>query len=916
VTPGGVAAPSDGESDRRQAGGPPPDPLPREGRGGAPSRDSNQAMRRFRRSRPAMVGLVIVALLALFALLGPLVLPHDPLASDFTLTRGPFGAPPGPSAAHWLGTDSLYRDLLARLASGARLSLGVALAATVMSTAVGAAVGLTSGYFAGTRLAIIDSILMGLVDVVLALPFLLFVTAVGVAVGRADVGTILLILGLTGWSGAARIVRAKTIQTKELDFVAAARALGARPLRIIRKHILPNVAGPLLVIATTSVAHMILAEAVLGYLTVGVQPPRPTWGRMLHEAEPYLGTRLLLVAVPGFAILLSVLGFNRVGEGLREALEPDDRGAPRANRFPFDLILAGAALLLVALATPNELRPPLSAGPDGGEPTPGGWLHVATFVNIRTLDPALAYDEASQPMTELVFSRLVTWDPDGHIVPDLAREVSTSADGKTVTFVLREGVRFHDGAELRAMDVKRSLERTLHPKSPSPGASLYEGIVGFSEYHGGKSPGLAGVRLLGDYSLAVDLKEPDATFLPVMTLAFAAPVCPSMGAVADSLAPSEPCGAGPFRVESFDPDRGVRLARHAGYHRPGRPYLDGVDWLTSVKPRTQRYKFEDGELDYVRDLGATDASLYQADPAWAGRGRWVAKKATNAIFLNTEVAPFDDVAMRRAVAFAVDPSVLQKVSSDVAPLDRILPESVPGPDRSEPMRRHDREAALAELAKAGYPFDPATGRGGYPRTIEFVTLPDSFDQLAAEVYQQQLAKVGIRVELRLTSWATYQAEASRRHTVAMGRAGWGADFPDPSNFFEPTLSSAAIQEEGSQNFAFFANPAFDDLLARAHRERDRARRMELYAEAERVVRDQAPWVPTYVARTLELWQPYVRGYEAHAVLSQRYTDVWLDRAKPGSPGATGAAPASRDPGGSRALAFIPFGRPPGRRGAR
>jgi ABC-type dipeptide/oligopeptide/nickel transport system permease subunit/ABC-type transport system substrate-binding protein len=866
-------------------------------------RSKSPALRHFVKDRAAMLGLAIVVGLTLFAVVVPWLLPHDPNASDFSLSRDRHGAPPGPSAAHWLGTDSLYRDLLARLAHGARLSLSIATAATLMTTAIGAAVGITAGYLAGTRLSFIDTLLMRVVDVVLALPFLLFVTAIGVAVGRADPTTVLLVLGLTAWTGAARLVRTKTMQIRELDFITAARALGAGPLRVVVRHILPNVAGPLLVIATTSIGQMILYEAVLGYLMVGIQPPQATWGRMLHEAEPYLSTRLSLVAVPGFAILLSVLGWSRVGEGVRAAIDPAAREPRRARRLPADLALAGAALLLVAMATPNRVRPPIGEESASGEPQRGGWLRVATFVNVRTLDPALAYDEGTAPITELVFSRLVTWDAAGAIAADLARDVALSADGRTYTFTLREGLRFHDGSALLAADVKRSIERTIHPKTPSPGASLYESIVGFADYHAGKAPHLEGVRVIGDHVVAFDLKEPDATFLPVMTLGFAAPVCASAGTRAETAGAFAPCGAGPFRLESWDPDRSVRLVRHDGYHLPGRPYLDGIEWFTDVAQRTQRYKFERGELDYLRDFNAADATLYLTDPAWAGRGRWVSRKATSAIFLNTEIAPFDDPAMRRAVAFAVDPSVLGKVNPFVAELDRILPDSIPGPDRSTPMRRHDRAAALAELARAGYAFDPATGKGGYPHVIEYHTVPDSFDQQAGEIFQQQLAQVGIRIRLRAVSWATYQAEISRRRTAAMGRAGWGADFPDPSNFFEPTLSSSAISDEGSQNYAFFADAAFDDLLARAHRERDRTQRMALYAEAEAVVNRLAPWVPTHVSRSLEIWQPYVRGYQPHPLIAQRYGEVWIDaRAR------TRLAAAAGPP----ALAFVPFGGAPAR----
>jgi ABC-type dipeptide/oligopeptide/nickel transport system permease subunit/ABC-type transport system substrate-binding protein len=866
----------------------------------------DDAARRFFADPSARLGLGILAALALFAAMGPVVLPHDPNASDFRLARDAFGAPPGPSTAHWLGTDPLFRDLLARLAHGARLSLSVALSATALATGLGSLVGVAAGMTHGTRLGALDAALMRLVDVVLALPYLLFVTAIGVAVGRADAGAIFLVLGLTGWTGAARLVRARTMELAQRDFVLAARALGAGSLHVALRHVAPNIAGTLLALATVSVGQMILAEAALGYLGLGVQPPQATWGRMLHEAEPYLGTKPLLVAAPGFAILLAVLGFHRVGEGLQGALDPGGAALSR-RRLPVDLLIAGAALLLVAGAPPGRVRPPIGAEPEVDRPIRGGTLRVATMVQVRTLDPALAYDEATGAIEELVFARLVTWDRDGQLVPELAREVTAERGGRTYVFTLREGVRFHDGAELRAADVKRSIERALHPKTPSPGASQYDMIEGFADFHRGAAPHLAGVRTLGERAVAIDLRAPDATFLPRMTLAFMAPVCPSSGAVVDAANPTPPCGAGPFRVERWEQDASVRLARHEGYFRPGHPYLDAIEWLTGVRATTQRYKFEDGQLDYIRDLTGTDSALYRADPAWSRRGRWVTRKVMNAIFLNTELAPFDRLAMRRAVAFAVDPSALEKLRPDLVALDRVLPDSIPGPPRDEPMRRHDLARALEQMAAAGYPYDPATGRGGYPGVIDYVAVPDSLEQAAAEVFQQQLAKVGIRIRLKLVSYPTYLAEVSRRRTSAMGWTGWGADFPDPSNFFEPNLSSAAIQDEGSQNYAFFRDQEFDRVLKEGHVEQERERRFALYARAEAIVRDLAPWVPTHTPRVLELWQPYVRGYERSAVISPRFNEVWLDPAAR----ASAAAPE----GGRARLAGVLVGVPLARAGA-
>lgn len=865
----------------------------------------SDVLRRFQRNRPAMIGLGMVALLAIFAIAGPWVIPHDPNASDFSLARDAMGAPPGPSSAHLLGTDALFRDLLARLAYGARISLLVALSATVMSTTVGALVGVAAGLTAGGRFALVDAALMRAVDVLLALPFLLFVTAIGVAVGSADIGTVLLVLGLTSWAGTARLIRAKTMQVRELDFVTAARALGAGPRRIIGSHILPNVAGTLVVVATMSVAQMILAESVLSYLGMGVAPPRATWGRMLQESQHFLDIRPGLVAVPGFAILFAALAWSRVGDGLRDAMDPKSAASlPPSRRLPFDLLMAVAAALVFAIAPARRaaLNPPIGSEPPVDRPVRGGILRVATHVNVRTLDPAIAYDEAATPIEELLFARLVTWDSEGRVVPDLAREVTTSTDGRTVTFVLRDGLRFHDGSELSARDVKRSIERSLHPKTPCPAASYYAMIEGFEAFHAGRAAELTGVRAVGDRTIAINLTGPDATFLPLMTLAFMAPVCPSAGAHVESQSPARPCGAGPFRLDAWNPDESLRLVRHEGYYKPGLPYLDAIEWATRVPASTQRFKLEEGQLDYIRDLTGTDTALFTADPAWSQRGRWFTKPTTNALFLNTELAPFNDRAMRRAVAFAVDPSVLPKIKLDVAETDRVLPVSVPGPDRSAPMRRHDPALALAEMARAGYAFDPVTRKGGYPREIELLTIAGTFEQQVAEVVQQQLARVGIRIRLRLVSFATYLTEVARRRTAVMGTTGWNADYPDAANFFEPNLSSKAIQDEGSQNYAFLSNAELDRVLDLAHTEQDTARRLDLYAKAEAIVRDEAPWIPMYSVRILELWQPYVRGYRRHPVLQQQFSEVWLD---PAARSTAAFATNNRPP----ALAWIPFGGP-------
>jgi ABC-type dipeptide/oligopeptide/nickel transport system permease subunit len=286
-----------------------------------------RARARFRENRSAVAGAIVVAVLVLFVVLGPAVAPHDALESDFVRGVGSDHLPVGPCAAFPLGADRIFRDVFARLAVGGRLSLLIAVSATFVATLIGAVVGIVAGYYEGRRVARVidvDGVLMRTVDVMLAFPFLLLVMAIGAALDRTSVVTIFVTLGVTGWLGVARLVRAKTMQVRSLDYVTAARALGQSAPRVMFEHVLPNVAGPLVVCGTILVAQMIVADSILSYLGVGISPPTPTWGRMLHEGEDYLVTSPWLVAAPGTAIVLAVWGFNMLGEGLRDALDPRD----------------------------------------------------------------------------------------------------------------------------------------------------------------------------------------------------------------------------------------------------------------------------------------------------------------------------------------------------------------------------------------------------------------------------------------------------------------------------------------------------------------------------------------------------------------------------------------------------------------
>ncbi len=257
------------------------------------------------------LGLAIVGTVSLAAVLAPLLAPFDPSAINVQAILEP------PSATHWLGTDALGRDVLSRILYGGRVSLWVGFVAVGIATAIGLLLGLVAGYFG--RLT--DEIIMRGVDVMLCFPSFFLILAV-IAFLEPSLFNIMVIIGLTSWMGVARLVRAETLGLKGRDFVLAARVSGAGPARILTRHILPNALAPVLVSATLGVAGAILVESSLSFLGLGVQPPDPSWGNMLMEGKEVLGIAPWLSVFPGLAILFTVLGYNLVGESLRDLLDP------------------------------------------------------------------------------------------------------------------------------------------------------------------------------------------------------------------------------------------------------------------------------------------------------------------------------------------------------------------------------------------------------------------------------------------------------------------------------------------------------------------------------------------------------------------------------------------------------------------
>lgn len=258
------------------------------------------------------IGAIVLLLLAAAAIVGPAFLP-DPLAQPDIL-----GGSLPPGLGHPFGTDQLSRDVLARVVAGARISLSVALLAVALSATIGAAVGLVAGYWGG----VVDAALMRFVDGALAIPRL-FILLLTLAVWeRIPVAALVLLIGASGWFGTSRLVRGEVLRLREESYVRAAEALGARRRHIIFRHLLPNALGPLLVASTLGVGDVILLEAGLSFLGLGVQPPTPSWGGMILDSKEVLVSAPWTGVFPGLAILITVLSVNLFGEALRDALDP------------------------------------------------------------------------------------------------------------------------------------------------------------------------------------------------------------------------------------------------------------------------------------------------------------------------------------------------------------------------------------------------------------------------------------------------------------------------------------------------------------------------------------------------------------------------------------------------------------------
>ena len=545
----------------------------------------------------------------------------------------------------------------------------------------------------------------------------------------------------------------------------------------------------------------------------------------------------------------------------------------RVGLGPLGLIaclLVVGAIIAWAWDPPSPPLGPRYVGAGDDTPRSGGTFVFSGGSNVRTLDPRIAYDSLSYMAIRLLFDGLLDYDREARIIPSLARELpEVSEDGRTFTFRLREGVRFHNGRVLTAEDVSWSMHSLLSEEVGSPGFPFYKSIVGAEAYHRGEVERIEGIRVLDPLTISFTLTEPDQTFLNVMAMPFAYPVprehVEALEAEDRNLVGAHPVGTGPFRFTAWE--RGVQLefARFEEYFEADRPNPDRMIFLENLTGEAVVGRFRNGDLDVVGGLPAVHYLFFRDSPAWKPYLSEYPGVTIFGLAMNCQMAPFDDVHVRRAVAFAIDREALRRYAQGRSiPAGQVLPPAIEGYDPDLPtLQRYDPERAREELRLAGYP-------DGLPESVE-VWIGESEGALrVAQLWQQDLAAIGIRIELKQVAFAAYLEATGKPNTVAAFRTGWNMDFPDPSNFLDILFNTRSIHPQNSENRSFYSNPDLDRILDAARAEVDRERRLDLYREANEIVAGDAPWAFLSTPVNVEVWQPYVKGYAPHPIWSQDY----------------------------------------------
>ena len=473
----------------------------------------------------------------------------------------------------------------------------------------------------------------------------------------------------------------------------------------------------------------------------------------------------------------------------------------------------------------------------------GGSIIITYKDDVATLDPAIGYDWQNWSMIRSLFDGLMDYVPGTtDLRPGLAESFEVSPDGMSYTFHLRAGVKFHNGREMTAADVKYSLDRVTLPATQSPGSGFFGSIKGYGAMTDGTATSLEGVVVVDPLTVRIDLSRPDATFLHVMAINFASVVPKEAVEAANGDFGKLPVGTGAYRMAEWTLGQRLIFARNPDHWRAGLPYLDQITFEFGQEPIVALLRLQSGEIDVAGD-GIPPAKFVEVmgDPAQAANVVEGGMLHTGYITMNVTTAPFDQLAVRQAVNMALNKDrIVQILNNRAVPANQPLPPAMPGYTKDNAGYAYDVDGARKLLAGAGL-------ADGFETDL-YVMNTDPNPRIAQAI-QQDLAAIGIKANLQSLAAANV-IEAGGTGTAPMiwsGGMAWVADFPDPSNFYGPILGCAGA-EVGGWNWSKYCNTELDAAAVAADSLSDPAKsadRLQMWSDIYMKVMADAPWAPVF-----------------------------------------------------------------------
>jgi ABC-type transport system substrate-binding protein len=525
------------------------------------------------------------------------------------------------------------------------------------------------------------------------------------------------------------------------------------------------------------------------------------------------------------------------------------------------------------------------------QPRPPRTLMLSAQSDVSWLDPAKAYDTSSIPFVRILYRGLVDYGDGANIVPAVATRWTISSDGKTYTFYLRKDARFQfdqngnqPGRRVTAEDFRYSIERILDPATASDGMTFYYNIVGAQKWSEERSKPstkvlsdhVPGIVVPNDDEIIFHLNHPDATFLNYLAMPFVYAVPHDWVEKLDRAGETlneHPNGCGPFQMKEWIHDRKLELVKNRYYYDPALPKCDRILDTFGGDDVLHLMRFELGDIDVqnLEDAAPPDFTRMTDSAKWQPYTQHAPMMDIRYVALNCEMKPFNNKLVRQAMNYAIDKSTFTRfLGKRIEVAHGVLPPGTPGYNPQLKGYDYDPQKAKVLLKQAGYP-------NGFTVTLWYSPTAVEWYGKAAQLIQANLKEVGVTVNLKAVTYAELKTAAGKRHNIQMSLMGWLQDFPDPSDFLDVLFNGEKITDTSSNNRAFYNNPQVNKLLDAAGIETNRAKRLKMYQQAEKIIVDEAPWIFLLHTERYVVHQPWIKGYKLHPMWSARYEYVEVKR---------------------------------------